>query len=217
MSSNPADDTLGDWSPDSKRLVFSSTRTGNGDLYVTAPTGSPTTRVTSGPGRETHAAWSPDGTTIAYSDDADGDNDVYEVAPDGTGRHRVTDNVHEDLVQDWQPLRDTTSPRIHALRTTGRRGHAPRFRFTISEDSGSAAVEIEFSYPTRHGEGGGYASQTYEGLHGGRVYSLGLPGDALRGAPRAVRFCLTATDSSVNSSRRSCAWFRFQPTKPRKR
>jgi dipeptidyl aminopeptidase/acylaminoacyl peptidase len=215
LTASPGADTLGDWSPDSKRIVLSSTRSGNGDLYVMGTLGSPTTRLTSSPGAETHAAWSPDGSTIAYSDDSGGDNDVFEIAPDGSGVRRVTDNAQEDLVQDWQPLHDTSPPRIHALRSTGRRGHRSRFRFKISEDSGSAAVEVEFSWQTKHGETGGYTAQTYHGLRAGRVYGLGFPADALRGAPAAVRFCLSAVDPSINPSRRSCAWFRFLPKKRR--
>jgi dipeptidyl aminopeptidase/acylaminoacyl peptidase len=215
LTGNAARDTLGDWSPDSKQLVFSSTRSGNGDLYVTGANGISTTRLTSDSGADTHPAWSPDGATIAYSNDEDGDNEVYEVAPNGAGARKLTDNVHEDLVQDWQPLRDATPPRIHALKSTGRRGRQPRFRFTISEDSRIASVQVDYSYRTKNGGSSGFAVQTFEDLRAGHVYSLVFPGGP-SSAPAAFRFCLTATDPSVNEGKRSCAWFRFLPKKKRR-
>lgn len=217
LTSNSAADTLGDCSPDSQRIVFSSTRTGNGDLYVMGATGAPTTRITSGSGAETRAAWSPDGRTIAFSNDADGDNEVYEVAPDGTGLARVTSNATEDLVQDWQALHDTTSSSIHALKSSGRRGGRGRFRFTIREDSGTAAVSVEYSYRVKNGSASGFGSQTLHGLRAGHVYGISFPTRDLSGAPSFFRFCVTATDPSANDSGRSCARFHLFPKKKPKK
>jgi hypothetical protein len=215
LTSNPAADTLGDWSPDSQRIVFSSTRTGNGDLYVMGASGSPSTRITSGTGADTHAAWSPDGRTIAFSNDADGDNEVYEVAPDGSGLTRITNNATEDLVQDWQALHDTTPPSIHALKSSGRRGGLGRFRFTIREDSGTAAVTVEYSYRIKNGSSSGFGTQTLHGLRSGHVYAISFPTRILSRAPSSFRFCVTATDSSANDSGRSCARFHLLPKKKR--
>lgn len=211
LTANPAQDTLGDWSPDSHSIVFSSTRTGNGDVYVMGATGIPTTRLTNDPGADTHAAWSPDGSTIAYSNDGDGDNEVYEIAPDGSGLTRITNNATEDLVQDWQALRDTTPPRIHALKSTGRRGGRGRFRFTVKENSGTVSVKVEYSYDVRNGSVVGFGSQTFRHVRAGRIY--GIPSDPgeLGGTPKSFRFCLTATDSSANVGNRSCARFHVLP------
>jgi len=217
LTSNPAADTLGDWSPDSQRIVFSSTRTANGDLYVMGASGAPTTRITSGSGADTHAAWSPDGGTIAFSNDSDGDNDVYEVAPDGSGLARITNNATEDLVQDWQALHDTTAPAIHALKSSGRRGSGGRFRFTIREDSGTAAVSLEYSYRIKNGSAGGFGTQTFHGLRAGHVYAISFPKRLLSDAPSSFRFCVTAIDPSANDSRRSCARFHVLPKKKPKK
>ncbi len=55
------------WSPDARRIVFSSERTGNYELYVMNADGSGQRRLTSTPAdAEYGAAWSPDGTRIAF-------------------------------------------------------------------------------------------------------------------------------------------------------
>jgi Tol biopolymer transport system component len=217
LTPGAGDDTLGDWSPDSQRIVFSSTRTGGGDLYVMSRTGSPVTRLTSVPRAETHAAWSPDGTTIAFSSDADGDNEVYRIAPDGSGLLKVTNNSTEDVVQDWQALHDTSAPRVHALKSTGRRGGTGRFRFTIQEDSGTASIEVEYSYRTRNGTAGGFGSQTLRHIRAGHVYGIAFRTKELTGAPKSFRFCVTGTDASVNIGKRSCARFYLLPKKKKKK
>lgn len=210
-------ETLGDWSPDSQRLVFTSTLTGNGDLYLTSRTGGSATRLTSGAGADTHAAWSPDGSLIAYDADADGDNDVFEIARDGSAGGRLTDNVHEDLVEDWQPLRDLTPPVAHALRSSGLRGRAIRFRFRLAESTGGALVDIDFSYSTGNGSTEGHATREVKGVQPGHVYVIAFPWGAGKGAPASFRFCVQGTDRSANVGKRSCARFHFLPKKPKEK
>jgi len=216
LTGDPARDSLGDWSPDSQRLVFTSTRSGNGDLYLTSRDGGSATRLTSDDGADTHAAWSPDGSTIAYSSNLDGDDDAYRIAPDGSGADRITDNESEDLVQDWQPLRDLFAPKVHALPGKSVRGRPLVFRFTISESSGRAEVDLGYQYSGGGGTTVINASQTFEGLRSGHVYRFTLPAGATRGVPARLRFCIQATDSSANTSKRSCAAYRVLP-KPKKK
>ena len=60
---------LPDWSPDRKRIVFSSNRTGPwDDLYVMEADGGNVRQLTDTPEvSEGNAAWSPDGRHIAYN------------------------------------------------------------------------------------------------------------------------------------------------------
>jgi dipeptidyl aminopeptidase/acylaminoacyl peptidase len=217
LTASPAQDTLGDWSPDSQRIVFSSTRSGGGDLYVMGRSGSPVTRLTSDPGADTHAAWSPDGTTIAFSNNSDGDDEVYRIGPDGSGLLKVTNNATEDLVQDWQALRDTSAPKVHALKSTGRRGGTGRFRFTVQEDSRTASIDLEYSYRTKHGSSFGEGTETLRDLRAGHVYAIPFRAKELAGAPKVFRFCVTATDPSANASNRSCARVTLLPPKKKKK
>jgi WD40 repeat protein len=219
LTRSAAAEHLGDWSPDSGRIVFTSDRTGGGDLYVEPASGGPSQRVTSAPGAETHAAWSPDGSTIAYSSDVDGDAEVYEIAPDGSNVRRLTDNSYLDVVQDWQPLLDTTRPRTQALPSTGRRHHAIRLRFKLAEDSRQAAVVVEFAFAVPHGGQSAGTIDVFRSIVSGRTYSVSFPASSVAHAPRSFRFCAMATDGSLNDGAESCARFRFLPapkkTKPK--
>jgi hypothetical protein len=215
LTGDPAADTLGDWSPDSQELVFTSTRTGGGDLYLTSRAGGAATRLTSDDGADTHAVWSPDGATIAYSSDVDGDNDAYRIAPDGSAAARVTDNSSEDIVQDWQPLHDLIPPKVHALPGRSLRGRPLVFRFTISESSHRALVDVSYQYSSGRGTTFADATTTMTGLRSGHVYRFTLPAPS-RGVPSRFRFCVDAIDSSANPSKRSCAAYRLLP-KPKKK
>ncbi|HLJ11919.1 MAG TPA: hypothetical protein VKU82_12055, partial [Planctomycetaceae bacterium] len=55
------------WSPDGKRIAWSSTSEGNQELYVASVDGSNRLRLTNDPAIDAHPAWSPDGTKIAFA------------------------------------------------------------------------------------------------------------------------------------------------------
>ena len=87
------------WSPDGKRLVFSSTRDdtkGSGaisDIFVMNADGSGVTKLTSSTGWSQEPAWSPRGDLIGFQSDMGLWPDlqgVYVIRPDGTGLRRVT-------------------------------------------------------------------------------------------------------------------------------
>jgi Tol biopolymer transport system component len=70
LTHNPAADNAPAWSPDGKRIAFSSDRAGGGsgkDIYVMDVDGSHVQRLTSAPGDETDPNWSPDGRFIVFT------------------------------------------------------------------------------------------------------------------------------------------------------
>src|SRR3954464_6571171 len=74
------------FSPDGKRLAFTSTRTGGGDVYVLSLTNGELTRLTFDDATELVTAWSPDGRWVYFtstSHDLSGMLDVYRVSAEG--------------------------------------------------------------------------------------------------------------------------------------
>jgi len=88
------------------KIVFSSDRSGNYDIWVMNIDGSGLQQLTSSPCREENPHWSPDGTKIAYTNWCDG---IHVMNADGTGDVLVPNTDPQvgatgpDLVFDWGP------------------------------------------------------------------------------------------------------------------
>jgi protocatechuate 3,4-dioxygenase beta subunit len=90
------------WSPDGRRIVFASTRSGSHDLYVGPSTGGAAERITVDDACDnTEPRWSPDGEWIAYRSDCDGNREIYRIRPNGSARQRLTHDPAEDGEPSW--------------------------------------------------------------------------------------------------------------------
>jgi Tol biopolymer transport system component len=67
LTNNPAMDTDTAWSPDGRKIAFSSNRDRNTDIYVMNADGSQQKRLTSNPAADRRPSWSPDGKKIGYT------------------------------------------------------------------------------------------------------------------------------------------------------
>ncbi len=91
---------LSDWgdcrnpvfSPDSKKVAFSSLKDGNWDIYV-AEIGSTPQRVTDNPGPDTSPAWSPDSEKLAFGSQRNGTTGVYVMNADGSNAEKIADTL----------------------------------------------------------------------------------------------------------------------------
>ncbi len=90
------DDGMPDFSPDGQRIVFSSNRDRNGEVYVMNADGSKQRRVTRKEGDDFSPRFSPDGRRIAFTALP---GSVYLVNADGTGLRRLTAGTDPD----WRP------------------------------------------------------------------------------------------------------------------
>ena len=59
LTDNLADDRFPAWSPDGRRMAFTSDRDGNKEIYVMNADGSAQTRLTNNPDHDMDPAWSP--------------------------------------------------------------------------------------------------------------------------------------------------------------
>jgi TolB protein len=91
------------WSPDGKRIAFTSTRHGNQELYVATRDGKEPLRLTSDPAVDAHPSWSPDGKRIVFSTNRWGDLELASIRPDGTGLTQLTTSPGLDDYPSWSP------------------------------------------------------------------------------------------------------------------
>jgi dipeptidyl aminopeptidase/acylaminoacyl peptidase len=85
------------------KVIFSSTRDGNSEVYAMNPDGSGSERLTFNPASDGEARFSPDGTKIAFMSNRAGNLDIYVMNADGTGETRLTDDPSHDVHPAWSP------------------------------------------------------------------------------------------------------------------
>jgi Tol biopolymer transport system component len=86
------------FSPDGRRVVFVSTRSGAADLWISDPDGSNAVQITSMGAQEVDTPhWSPDGQLIAFASNPEGEFDLYVVATAGGKPRRLTSHPAIDL------------------------------------------------------------------------------------------------------------------------
>src|SRR3954451_11749125 len=86
LVSHPSTESRPLYSPDGKRLAFSSTRTGNGDVYALTLATGPLARLTFDDAAEQVSEWSADGKWIYFSPtshEVSGMLDAYRVSVEG--------------------------------------------------------------------------------------------------------------------------------------
>ncbi len=78
------------WSPDGDRIIFTSFRSGNADLWCYSFSESRAEKILSMPGLNSSPAWSPSGETIALTLSMNGNIDIYLLDPDTDETTRLT-------------------------------------------------------------------------------------------------------------------------------
>ncbi|MFB3896086.1 MAG: TolB family protein [bacterium] len=78
--------------PDGNKIVFSSPRSGRGDIYITDTTSSTLIQLTKNSWYEGEPSISPNGTKIVYVSEKHGPGEIYIMDSDGTNQTQLTDN-----------------------------------------------------------------------------------------------------------------------------
>jgi Tol biopolymer transport system component len=101
LTSDPADDAIPSWSPSGAEIAFTSSRTGNQDIYTIDVDTLRETRLTHSQSWEGSTTWSPDGKKIAYTNDGA----IYVMNADGSNRAPLIGAVGmHSSGPEWQPL-----------------------------------------------------------------------------------------------------------------
>jgi TolB protein len=86
------------------RLLVTSTRSGDGDIYALDPESpSALNRVSDAAGAEVSGNFSPDGTRIAYISTGDGNPELYVMNADGSDPRRLTTTESAEASPQWTP------------------------------------------------------------------------------------------------------------------
>jgi imidazolonepropionase-like amidohydrolase len=102
LSSSPATNPT-TVSPPAGLLAFSSTATGNGEIYLIQADSSAQVNLTANPADDYGPIWSPDGTQIAFWSNRDGEGPIYVMQADGSGVTAVPNTGPLDRPSGWSP------------------------------------------------------------------------------------------------------------------
>lgn len=144
LTADPAADIEPRLSPDATRIVFTSKRSGNYDLWLINVDGSGLRQLTNDPATDSAPAWSPDGTQIAFASSRGGNSDVYVMKADGSAVSRLTTNADYDGEPAWSP--DGTLIAFISRRSAGA---ADYFLYTMTAQGGDPLLRSATPYASR--------------------------------------------------------------------
>ena len=102
FTTSPRQDVSGVYSPDGKRVAFSSDRSGAFEIWLADSDGSRQQQLTSFRGPITGSPhWSPDGKWIAFDSRPGGHSAVFVIHSEGGEPRQITDGQFDDIVPNW--------------------------------------------------------------------------------------------------------------------
>ena len=96
------DETTPSYSPDGKHVVFTSTRSGSEELWISRADGTDVRQMTSMGGPNCAGAqWAPDGESILFHSTREGTADLYLLLPETVEVRRLTTDPAEEIEANW--------------------------------------------------------------------------------------------------------------------
>jgi eukaryotic-like serine/threonine-protein kinase len=120
------------FSPDGRRVVFISNRSGNSNMWVCDADGKNPAQLTDGIYVDM-PSWSPDGRLVAFNSVAGGNSDIYAIGADAGAVRRLTTDPSAETSPSWSP--DGSWLYFSSNRT----GRAEVWRMPVA---GGAAVQL---------------------------------------------------------------------------
>ncbi len=109
LTNHPDVDANPVWSPDGKRIAFSSLRDeppntrGNSEIYIMDANGGNDIRLTNQPRVDGTPNWSPDGKQITFASNRHGLGDIFVMNAAGRNEKRITIDDTNGVSYDWAP------------------------------------------------------------------------------------------------------------------
>jgi len=103
VTDNTYTDSHPSWSPDSHKIVFTSTRDGNQEIYVADLLTGTQTRLTDEPLNDDYPEWSPDGSMVVFVSERDKNPEIYSMNIASKAITRLTYSDSIDKHAQWSP------------------------------------------------------------------------------------------------------------------
>ena len=139
LTDTPGYDAEGSYSPDGSKIVFTSFRDGDGEIYIMDADGKNPHRITKAKGYDGGPFFSPDGKRIIYRSDRK-ENDLLQVYvnnTEGTAERALTSNEFVNWGPSWHP------DNRHIIYATSKHGHSNYELYLMDVDSGR---EVRITY-----------------------------------------------------------------------
>ena len=133
LTDTPGYDAEGSYSPDGSRIIFTSFRDGDAEIYIMDADGKNPRRITRSPGYDGGPFFAPDGKRIIYRSDRKNDDllQVFVNNPEGTAERALTNNGDVN----WGPYFYKDSR--HVIYATSRHGHQNYELYLMDADTGA--------------------------------------------------------------------------------
>ena len=132
LTDTPGYDAEGSYSADGSKIVFTSFRDGDGEIYIMDADGKNPRRITKAKGYDGGPFFSPDGKRIIYRSDRKGNDllQVYVNNVEGTAERALTNNEFVNWGPYWHP------DGRHIIYATSKHGHSNYELYLMDVDTG---------------------------------------------------------------------------------
>ena len=133
--------------PMTPKILFTSARDGNREIYIMNPDGTEQMKLTQHPANDLNAVWSPTGKQILFVSDRGGKRDLYLMDPDGTNVRRVFKREVKGITYRDYPTWSPDGKQIAYMHTHWDDNKFPIYIATLGEQEEEELI-MEGFHPT---------------------------------------------------------------------